>query len=108
MNEPITIVREREDGHHTVRAATTQEAIALLFELEAALGFKPDSPVLVRRKDNALPVQASGAPGAWRCPAHPQREPKLGQNGAYFYCSARPDGVNYCTQRSDDATRRAA
>ena len=99
--EAITLVVERADGHHTVRAATVDEAIRLLNELEAKLGFTRNSPIAIRPEGEGVTRQVQpAADQRWRCPDHPQRNPRLGNQGGYYHCTARI-GEDYCAHRSD-------
>lgn len=96
----ITLVIQRADGHHTVRGDTVREVMAQLHQLEEALGFQRETPVLVH--EAGQPTTSAVQPGEWRCPDHPARKPVAGKNGApYTFCSARLQDGSWCTQRSD-------
>jgi hypothetical protein len=96
---PITIVRQYTDGHHTVRAATPAEALALLTELEQGLAqlgqpttlapwtYPRSEPVPVRQASEPPPPELT------ECPEH-----QVGKQSKWggFYCPTELDNGKFC------------
>lgn len=97
VEAPITIVREYNGGHYTVRAASPAIALALLAELER--GF-PGAPAPA---PSAQPASSSAAQqpanGGDKCPVH--QKARLGRWGVH--CPAKNEDGSYCQWKADAA-----